>query len=546
MGLQMFVVISRKSITIDELVLIPSAYYHLVDGDFQQVYEHPALPKIIAAIPLLFVQPNEYKVDPATSLKPDDAKWARQSQFWQKNLSQVDEISFWARAPMIVLTLGLGVLIFSFARTLFGPRVAVLAVALYSLEPTIIGHGRAVHTDVPAAFGYLLFFIALYYYTSITTWRRAAYLGAATAAATLTKYSMLLVGIVLAAVFIILWWRSSNRRNVVIHAAVVIVTMLLVINAAYFFKHAPLTGYDENWIVTYFPAHGQILIHLARALVWLLPKEFVLGILYQFWHNGEGHYAGLLGMYSQKGWWYYFPVAFVLKVTIPFLLVSLAAIGFAIYRVVRSRDYRFGWMLVPTAIYMIFVLFSHIDIGVRYLLPIFPFLIILGGWLLNELLKVKRPIVGLTAVILLLGWIGIEAARAYPNHISYMNEFASGAPHWWYLSDSNVEWGDDIRELATYLHQRGQTRVLDGTLGGFGILSFYNIERVDALNKTNFEHDPPHYLAVGASYLNGSTIPSGPPGSGLETESRVNAFDEYRHRTPETIIGNSIYVFRVR
>src|SRR4051794_24038573 len=70
MGLQMFAVISRKSITIDELVLIPSAYYHLVDGDFQQVYEHPALPKIIAAIPLLFVQPNEYIVDPATVSKP--------------------------------------------------------------------------------------------------------------------------------------------------------------------------------------------------------------------------------------------------------------------------------------------------------------------------------------------------------------------------------------------------------------------------------------------------------------------------------------------
>jgi hypothetical protein len=55
------------------------------------------------------------------------------------------------------------------------------------------------------------------------------------------------------------------------------------------------------------------------------------------------------------------------------------------------------------------------------------------------------------------------------------------------------------------------------------------------------------YTAIGASFLNGSTVPPGPPGSGRETEAqRVNYFDEYRHRTPEAIIGNSIYVFRMR
>src|ERR1043165_6300323 len=59
MGLQMFSVIWRKSITVDELVMIPSAYYHLVDGDFQLINEHPPLSKIVAAVPLLFVQPNE-------------------------------------------------------------------------------------------------------------------------------------------------------------------------------------------------------------------------------------------------------------------------------------------------------------------------------------------------------------------------------------------------------------------------------------------------------------------------------------------------------
>src|ERR1041385_5854855 len=134
MGLQMFAVIGRKSITIDELVMIPSAYYHLVDNDFQLVNEHPSLSKLAAAVPLLFVQPNEE---------------ADHAAFWDYNLKKYPSIAFWSRAGMIVLTLTLGVLIFIFARTLFGSTTAVLAVALFSFEPTMLAHGRVVQTDVP-------------------------------------------------------------------------------------------------------------------------------------------------------------------------------------------------------------------------------------------------------------------------------------------------------------------------------------------------------------------------------------------------------------
>jgi len=63
MSLQMFAVISRKSITVDEIVMIPSAYYHLAAGNFQLVNEHPPLAKIIAGVPALFVQPNEVKAE---------------------------------------------------------------------------------------------------------------------------------------------------------------------------------------------------------------------------------------------------------------------------------------------------------------------------------------------------------------------------------------------------------------------------------------------------------------------------------------------------
>jgi hypothetical protein len=235
-----------------------------------------------------------------------------------------------------------------------------------------------------------------------------------------------------------------------------------------------------------------------------------------------------------------------LKTTIPFLLLSLLAFGWAIFRLAKHRDLRFVWLLAPTLIYAVFVLFSNINIGVRYLAPVFPFLMIAGAGLLEYLLQTRR-VMALVCVGALLAWIGVEAARTYPNHMTYMNQIACGAPHWWYLSDSNVEWGDDVRGLALYLQQHGESRVADATLGGFGLLRFYGIERVDPLVKQTDETDGPRYLAIGASYLNGSTVPEGPPGSGRDTlEQRVNYFAAYRQQTPEAIIGGSIYVFRIR
>src|SRR2546421_775715 len=159
-----------------------------------------------------------------------------------------------------------------------------------------------------------------------------------------------------------------------------------------------------------------------------------MGVFWQLWHNRAGHPAGLLGMYSQTGWWYYFPVAFALKTTLPFLLLSLGSLAWGTYQWLRNHDRRFIWLIIPFVIYTIFVLFSHIDIGVRYYLPAYPFLFILAAALLDQLLKsIRARRAGALIGIALLIWTGVEAVRAFPDHMSYMNQVASRAPHWWYL-----------------------------------------------------------------------------------------------------------------
>ena len=213
---------------------------------------------------------------------------------------------------------------------------------------------------------------------------------------------------------------------------------------------------------------------------------------------------------------------------------------------IKKRDANYLWMLAPFVVYTVFLLFSHIDIGVRYYLPAYAFLFILGGALLASLLKSRRVArVGIVAAIALMCWIGLEAVRAFPNHMSYMNQLASRHPHWWYLSDSNVEWGDDVPALAAYLRARGETRVRANFLGDFIILHHYGVTPLTMANETGEEPPKTRYAAIGASYLNGSTMPETMIGGRPATESeRVNFFDKYRHRTPEAVFGGSIYLYR--
>src|ERR1043166_6059009 len=198
MALQMLAIIRQKSITIDEIVMIPSGYYHVAAQNFELINDHPPLSKILAAIPLLFIQPEEVRPEqivgePGSS----DERWAHMEAFWENNPDKFLSLSFWPRVFMIGLSVALGLLVFRFARELFGEFAAVLAVVLFTLEPTVLAHGRVVQTDMPATFGYLLFFFMLWRYSRNQSIRRAAWLGFAAGLAVLTKFSMLLVGPIL-------------------------------------------------------------------------------------------------------------------------------------------------------------------------------------------------------------------------------------------------------------------------------------------------------------------------------------------------------------
>ncbi|MFN2493606.1 MAG: hypothetical protein ABR501_12075, partial [Pyrinomonadaceae bacterium] len=288
------------------------------------------------------------------------------------------------------------------------------------------------------------------------------------------------------------------------------------------------------------PNHFPKAMTAVKGLSIFLPSPLLTGIDAVLARNRYGQPASLLGMHSNLGWRYYFPVAFALKTSIPFLVTSVAAVLWALWRLVRRQETLFFALLAPFTIYLAMAMSSTIDIGIRHLLPAYPFLFILSGAFLDRLLRHHRaPKAMLLVVVLILGCTAIEAARAFPDHMSYMNELTWRHPRWYYLSDSNVEWGDDVRALATYLRERGETKVRAALLGGWATLPYYGVQYIDVHVPPGAQLPDTRYVAIGASFLNGSTTTVTKPGRRKE-----DFFAEYRDRVPESVFGHSIYLYR--
>jgi 4-amino-4-deoxy-L-arabinose transferase-like glycosyltransferase len=550
---QMLAVIRQKSITVDEWVLIPAGFYHLTAGDFRPVNEHPPVAKVLGAVPLVVAGAEA----PPLEEGEHDYEYFldRFKEFWRANAARLDYLCFWARVPLIAVAVSLGALVFIFARRLWGARAALFAVALYSLEPTVLAHGRVVQTDVPSALAFLLFSFALYGYLKSPAAGRAVAVGLAAGFAAVTKFSMVALGpalvLVFAALFVFGPRKKLTRASVAAHAAALALAAVVAVNAGYGFRHAKPESFEDaaaRAVVPLDVGEGTTRDALAagyHALQVVFPADFVSGVGWQLAHAEMGHDAGLLGQYSRHGWWYYFPVAFALKTPLPILLLSLAGLAWALARLRRAWEGRVLVLVLPLACFTALLMFSTINIGVRYYLPAYPFFFILAGAALDRLL-LRRRALGAALAGLVFCWAGVEAARAFPDHMTYMNQLASRAPHWWYLSDSNVEWGDDVRALTLYLRERGETRVGAAVLN-WHLLELYGVEQAAVFVPPGETPEKTHYVAIGASLLNGSTVPGDfDDGTELTEEERVNFFDEYRRRTPEKIFGGSIYLYRVK
>jgi len=89
----------------------------------------------------------------------------------------------------------------------------------------------------------------------------------------------------------------------------------------------------------------------------------------------------LLGEVSSRGWWYYFPLALLIRVPLAILIASAAAVIAAGMDWWRKRAFRPGWpsrgvpvLAAAAAVYLGAAMTSTVNVGIRHLLPIMPVL----------------------------------------------------------------------------------------------------------------------------------------------------------------------------
>ncbi|GAI57384.1 unnamed protein product, partial [marine sediment metagenome] len=145
----------------DEVAHLPAGYSYLTQKDMRLNPEHPPLIKDLAAFPLLFIKGINFPSEIKDWKEDINGQWGFGYYFLYGAGNPADIMIFWGRIPMVLILILLGFYIFKWARELFGPKVALLALFLFSFSPTFFAHGRLVTTDVGAAAGV---FIATYYF----------------------------------------------------------------------------------------------------------------------------------------------------------------------------------------------------------------------------------------------------------------------------------------------------------------------------------------------------------------------------------------------
>ena len=551
--------LSQKGLFIDDSMHMPAGYSYLLTRDYRLNQEHPPLIKLLSGLGLWKLQPRFPFESPgwqqaATPQDPEDGMVRIEEAFFETNAKQFGQIAFYGRLPALFISLLLLLAVWWFTRELLGPVAALIAVFLMATEPNIIGNAIVVQNDIAAALALLLFVRAVKKFVDNATAQGALWFGGALGVALVTKYSLLsLVPVSLAIVMV---WaiariirKRSPLRSVVLSVALVFVTAWFILIAFYAFQVDRIDANESAMIASWFylTGHGaELFKRFLMSLPPIVPRYFVYGIDMVVQDSRDGRPAFLCGQVSDTGWWYYFPVAFALKTTIPFLLTSIGGFVWAIIQVFRRKRYMLLYVPLPGILYLALTMTSHLNIGVRHLLPMFPFAAIAGAGFIAALLEFgfarKRSLGVVLAVIALVPALGI-AILTFPNYLTYFSPIAGGADRGWQrLSDSNVETGQEVKPLARYLKDHGATHVTGIMVGG-EFLRFYGVKLDDFPgwydDDSEEENSEPEsidtdYVAIGAWYLSEIDL----------TDKQKQIIDIYRQQKPEAMVGNSIFVFR--
>ncbi len=423
---QLFLSVRQLSEICDESTHLYAGYRFLKCGDTDLSREHPPLARMIAAAPLLFMN-VEVDCSPVMGSDTFQAQaahgWLYSQHDWQKALSC-------ARIAVSAFALGLVLLVWAAARRMFGLTTAVVATILLICEPSILANGALVMTDMPITFALFFAVFGFYLWVKNRTVHFLLLAGLATGLALLAKHSgVLAIPIICLLAIADAYIQEENVRpplsmalRNLLAAGVVCVLAVGIVWAGYGMRFVAGSGQPQAQESQRSAASGNTGILLALENSRLLPKPYLEGFadalamtdlsVPNFARNGDQHASSSFVLLS-----------LAIRYSAAFLImIPLAALGIPTCLNRYRREFLF--LLVPATSYLAVCMSAHRIGGIRHLLPMFPFLLIVVAAGCVALSKRSRWVN--YAVICLIVLHAASSLHAYPNYLSYANEFWGG------------------------------------------------------------------------------------------------------------------------
>lgn len=473
-----------KSTTVDEIAHLTAGLAYNTRGDYRLQPENGNLPQRWAALPAFLAG-----VELPAADRPDWQRadvWRYGHDFFYKQQPPAEWLLASSRSMVAIFSAATGLLIFFWSHALFGWRGAFLSLLFFVFSPTFLAHGALATSDTVMAFFFLASVGAWWRHLQRPGWTGAALSAATLGLATVAKFSALLLAPMFA--LIALAWLAGQRglspwRTLLARLARTTAVHLLVtwgvVWLFYGFRFAPFhpsladgARYLHGWESLTSDLEGGWRTAIFAARDWhLLPDAFLYGFTFVLQFSKQ-RAAFLNGDYSFTGWTSFFPYAFLAKTTLGLLLASLAALAAWVVRLHGATARATARNLLPFAplaalfvVYWAVSLTSHLNIGHRHLLPIYP-VIFIGVGALGACLDRRH----LSAAFLVVALLGAHIADSWlirPHYLAYFNSVAGGPKNGWrHLVDSSLDWGQDLRGLRRWLETQPDTK--DVYLSYFG------------------------------------------------------------------------------
>lgn len=464
----------RKSPAVDELPHLAAGHALWSAHDYRQQPENGILPQRWEGLPGWLsgkkLPPREHSGWTQPNV------WSLGHAYFHESGNNLEQLLLAGRAMNVVWSIATGVLIFCWTRRLFGAGGAWLALGLFAFCPTFLAHGALATSDMCMTF-FMLASVGAYWrhlhdFRPATVALSATLLGLAFVA----KYSAVLLPPMLAALALLrvlerrpfawrgqpLVTRASRGAALLLSAGVHAVAIWATIWIFHGFQAQP--AIEAGLIHDYTRPWGTVLASVGAPLGptldvlrrWhFLPDAYLYGFGFVV-DLSQARGAFLNGETSLTGWVRFFPYAFLVKTPLALLLALVAAASAAYVRWRRERGTwaddlrRVAPLLVLSLVYWAVSLGSHLNIGHRHLLPIYPPLFVATGAIGWAAKNFGRPWAWVAGA-LLAGQV-FASVSIRPHYLAFFNPLGGGpAAGYRQLVDSSLDWGQDLPALAEWL-----------------------------------------------------------------------------------------------